>query len=50
MTARGCKLVALSVVLGGTALLLSGCSWADALALGWPKGITPEAKLNRELW
>nr|MDT0526804.1 cytochrome C oxidase subunit II [Streptomyces sp. DSM 41633] len=31
-------------------LLLSGCSWQDALALGWPTGITPEGKLNRELW
>ncbi|MGV9801901.1 aa3-type cytochrome oxidase subunit II [Mycobacterium sp. NPDC003449] len=40
----------LSLVLGGSALLLSGCSWTDALALGWPTGITPEGKLNRELW
>jgi cytochrome c oxidase subunit 2 len=43
-------LVALSVVLGGTTLLLSGCSWSEALGLGWPYGITPEGKLNRELW
>ena len=50
MTARGFRLVALSVVLGGTTLLLSGCSWSEALGLGWPNGITPEAKLNRELW
>ena len=50
MTARGFKLVALSVLLGGTALLLSGCSWSEALGLGWPKGITPEGHLNRELW
>jgi cytochrome c oxidase subunit 2 len=47
VVARG---IALSVVLGGTALLLSGCSWSDVLGLGWPKGITPEAHLNRELW
>jgi cytochrome c oxidase subunit 2 len=40
----------LAVVLGVTALLLSGCSWSEALGLGWPKGITPEAHLNRELW
>ena len=33
-----------------TALLLSGCSWSEALGLGWPNGITPEGKLNRELW
>lgn len=54
MTPRGHKAVAraalLSLVLGGSALLLSGCSWTDALALGWPTGITPEGKLNRELW
>ncbi len=50
MTARGFKLVALSVLLGGTALLLSGCSWSEVLGLGWPTGITPEGKLNRELW
>ncbi len=40
----------MSVVLGRTALLLSGCSWSEALGLGWPEGITPEAHLNRELW
>ncbi|BBX92012.1 cytochrome c oxidase subunit II [Mycolicibacterium boenickei] len=54
MTPRGLKKVAraalLTIVLGGSALLLSGCSWQDALALGWPTGITPEGKLNRELW
>ncbi len=50
MTPRGLRVVALSVVLGGTALLLSGCSWSEALGLGWPEGITPEAHLNRELW
>jgi cytochrome c oxidase subunit 2 len=42
--------VALSVILGGSALLLSGCSWSEVLGLGWPDGITPEAHLNRELW
>ncbi|BBY15373.1 aa3-type cytochrome oxidase subunit II [Mycolicibacterium litorale] len=54
MTPRGLKAVArkaaLVVVLGATALVLSGCSWSDVLGLGWPKGITPEAHLNRELW
>ena len=54
MTPRGLKAVAraalLSLVLGGMALLLSGCSWTDVLGLGWPTGITPEGKLNRELW
>ncbi|MGP4054214.1 aa3-type cytochrome oxidase subunit II [Mycobacterium sp. 4D054] len=50
MSARGPKLVALSLLLGGTAVLLSGCSWSEVLGLGWPNGITPEAHLNRELW
>ncbi|BBZ08241.1 cytochrome c oxidase subunit II [Mycolicibacterium doricum] len=54
MTPRGLKAVArkaaLVVVFGATALVLSGCSFTEALALGWPKGITPEAHLNRELW
>jgi len=50
VSARGLRLVALSVVLGGTTLLLSGCSWSEVLGLGWPYGITPEGKLNRELW
>ena len=50
MTPRVFRVVALSVVLGGTALLLSGCSWSEVLGLGWPEGITPEAHLNRELW
>jgi cytochrome c oxidase subunit 2 len=44
------KVVALSLILGATALLLSGCSWSEVLGLGWPKGITPEAHANRELW
>jgi cytochrome c oxidase subunit 2 len=50
VTARGLKLVMLSAVLGGMTLLLSGCSWQEVFGLGWPAGITPEAKLNRELW
>jgi cytochrome c oxidase subunit II len=40
----------LAVGLGVLAITLSGCSWSDALALGWPRGITPEADLNRQLW
>lgn len=50
MTPRGFRVVALSVVMAASALLLSGCSWSDVLGLGWPKGITPEAHANRELW
>ena len=50
MTPRGLRVVALSVVLGGAAVLLSGCSWSEAIGLGWPEGITPEAHSNRDLW
>jgi cytochrome c oxidase subunit 2 len=50
VTPRGLRVVALSVILGGTALLLSGCSWSEVLGFGWPYGITPEAHLNRQLW
>jgi len=42
--------VALSVTFAALAVTLSGCSWHEALGLGWPKGITPEAHANRELW
>ena len=41
---------ALAVTVAALAVTLSGCSWQEALGLGWPKGITPEAHANRELW
>ncbi|GAC1402226.1 MAG: cytochrome c oxidase subunit II [Mycobacterium sp.] len=50
MTPRGLRVVALSAVLGGAAVLLSGCSWSEAIGLGWPEGITPEGHSNRDLW
>ncbi|MEY8015801.1 cytochrome c oxidase subunit II [Mycobacterium servetii] len=42
--------LALAGTLGLLAVTLSGCSWSEALGMGWPEGITPEAHLNRELW
>jgi cytochrome c oxidase subunit II len=42
--------LALAATLGVLAVTLSGCSWSEALGMGWPDGITPEAHLNRELW
>ncbi|OBH91478.1 cytochrome c oxidase subunit II [Mycobacterium sp. E2733] len=42
--------LALAATFGVLALTLSGCGWSDVLGLGWPKGITPQAQLNRELW
>ena len=47
---RRLRPLALAGTLGLLAVTLSGCSWSDALALGWPEGITPQAHLNRELW
>ena len=47
---RRLRPLALAAMLGVLAVSLSGCSWSEALGLGWPEGITPEAKLNRELW
>ena len=41
---------ALVITIAGLALTLSGCSWRHGLALGWPNGITPEAKSNYNLW
>jgi cytochrome c oxidase subunit II len=40
----------LAVTLGVLVITLSGCSWGEALSLGWPRGITPEADYNRQLW
>ena len=52
MKTRGSRLrrVALAVTFGVLALSLSGCSWQEVLGLGWPKGITPEAHANRDLF
>ena len=50
---RRTRLLILAAVLGTCALTLSGCSWSDvgnALALGWPKGLTPEGEANRKLF
>jgi cytochrome c oxidase subunit 2 len=49
----GCRRLRLPVLAGMLGVLtvsLSGCSWSEALALGWPRGITPEADFNRQLW
>ena len=47
---RRLRLPVLAGMLGLLAVSLSGCSWSEALALGWPRGITPEADYNRQLW
>ncbi|MCV7032930.1 cytochrome c oxidase subunit II [Mycobacterium heckeshornense] len=48
--ARGRRPLVLTGTLSVLAVTLSGCSWSEALALGWPRGITPEADVNRQLW
>ena len=47
---RRLRLPVLAGMLGVLTVSLSGCSWSEALALGWPRGITPEADFNRQLW
>ena len=47
---RRLRVVGLTVTLGALAVGLSGCSWSEAIGLGWPEGITPEAHENRHLW
>jgi len=42
--------VGLAATLGALAVTLSGCSWQEVIGLGWPKGITPEAHANYDLW
>ena len=47
---RRLRLPVLAGMLGLLAVSLSGCSWSDAFALGWPRGITTEGDWNRQLW
>ena len=47
---RRLRLPALVGMLSVLAVSVSGCSWSEALSLGWPRGITPEADWNRQLW
>ncbi|MCP2195821.1 aa3-type cytochrome oxidase subunit II [Williamsia deligens] len=47
---RRFKQIGAVVVLGLTALLMSGCSAKEAMRFGWPEGITPEAEDMRHLW
>ncbi|OBF21335.1 cytochrome c oxidase subunit II [Mycobacterium kubicae] len=47
---RRLRPLALAGTLGVLAVTLSGCSWSQVLGMGWPYGITPEGRLNRELW
>lgn len=44
------RTAALTATFAALAISLSGCSWQDGLALGWPRGITPEAHAMHKLW
>src|SRR6201998_3601147 len=48
--ARRLRLPVLAGLLGMLAVSLSGCMWWEVFGLGWPRGITPEADFNRQLW
>ena len=41
---------ALATTFAALVVSLSGCTWQEGIALGWPKGITPEAHANHKLW
>ena len=47
---RRYRRVGLALTITALAVTLSGCSWQDVVGLGWPKGITPEAHANYDLW
>lgn len=40
----------MAVAFAGLALTLSGCSWKEAIGLGWPEGITADAHASRTYW
>lgn len=47
---RRFRMLGLALTLGTAAVVLSGCTWQDVIGLGWPKGITPQAHANYDLW
>ena len=40
----------MAVAFAGLAVTLSGCSWKEAIGLGWPEGITADAHASRTYW
>ncbi len=44
------RTAALTATFAALTVALSGCTWREGLALGWPNGITPEAEANHKLW
>jgi cytochrome c oxidase subunit II len=47
---RVVRLLRVAGLVGLVALVSTGCSIHDALAFGWPEGVTPQAERMRELW
>jgi len=42
--------VSLAVTAAFTLVALSGCSFSDVFAFGWPEGITPQAERMYDMW
>ncbi|MGH3435414.1 MAG: aa3-type cytochrome oxidase subunit II [Sciscionella sp.] len=47
---RAKRAVKIAGLLGVVAIAASGCSKAEVIGFGWPKGVTPQADAMRELW
>ena len=47
---RPVRLLTVAVLAGLVAFVSTGCSVHDALAFGWPEGVTAQAEGMRELW
>lgn len=47
---RAVRLLKVAGLAGLVAFLSTGCSVHDALAFGWPQGVTPQAERMRDLW
>lgn len=44
------RMIALTGMLGLLAVGLSGCTWQDAIGMGWPTGATDQAQANYGFW
>ena len=47
---RVVRLLKMVVLAGLVAVVSTGCSVHEVLALGWPEGVTPQAERMRSLW
>ncbi len=49
-TRSGRRVAGLTVTFAALVMSLTGCSWEDAVDLGWPNGVTPEAHASHKYW